>query len=106
MNSTQYASFVKKYKAEFDNRRQAARVAGSSDDRVVQDQLRPGSDRLQSGQGVGQGIGGIDRQTDVQQDQQRKLREAERANLSDELRQIVDDYHKVIGGGQSSTQSP
>lgn len=105
MNTEQYSSFVKKYKDRFDRQRQDSAAGGNSQDQLVQDQAnRPGTDRLQTGQGVGQGIGGINRQADVQQDQQRKLREAERANLSDELRQIVEDYHKVISGGQQ--QSP
>jgi len=98
MDAAQFSGFVEKYKQVFDARR-AAGPGDPTGQQLRGPADRPGSERLQLGQSVGQGIGGSDRQPDVLPDQQRKLRESHRAELSDELRQSVDDFHKVIGGG-------
>lgn len=101
MSAEEFSSFVKKYEKRLN------RSAGSTNGPIGPDpqqgdaSQRPGSEARQGGRGVGEGIGGVTRQADVKSDEQRKLRESHRTNLSDEMKQVVNDFYKVVGGGNS-----
>ncbi|MCG3181589.1 MAG: hypothetical protein BIFFINMI_03987 [Phycisphaerae bacterium] len=100
MDAGEFSSFVEKYKEHFDRVRQDAVARdnkAASDDKA----RMAGKEGLQSGTGVGQGLGGSDRQADVKEDKQRQLHEDHRSDLSEEMQQITDDFYRAISGGGS-----
>jgi hypothetical protein len=97
-NPNEYRSFVTKYKEMLDRQRAKATSGDSKDQQVQNAANAPGTLNLQGGTGVAAGLGGADHAAEVRQDQQRKLQEAQRANLSDELRRVSDEFHRVLGG--------